>query len=337
MKLILKALPGLILFAFLLTACNFPLNGPITPTPNVTQAYATIQAEILTKQPLETAAALGTIIPTQATPSPTGVLLTREPQTPIPTMPIPTAICDRIQPGNPIDVTIPDDTSIPPGESFVKTWRLLNAGNCAWNSNYAVVWFSGEQFADGRSYAIDQVVNPGTTIDISIEMTAPESAGTYQSNWKLQNSSGQLFGIGPTGNSPFWVRIIVPSVITVTVTPTVTPTKTPSVVVNGTILLTDGKGIILSNGTVGDASSSDIVLQSEQIVAQNGTKMSNALAVMPDFTTCSSQPLNTTTISLSSMFKYFCFKDGANHLGWFRIQGFDTNKNLAMDLLTWGN
>ncbi len=264
-------------------------------------------------------------------------LPTREPQTPIPTMPAPTAVCDRIQPGNPIDVTITDDTIIPPGESFVKTWRLLNAGNCAWNSNYSVVWFSGEQFADDRSYTIDHVVQPGTTIDISIEMTAPQTTGTYQSNWKLQNSGGQLFGIGPTGNSPFWVRIIVPSVITVTVTPTVTPTKTPSVIVNGTILLTDGKGIILSNGTVGDSSNSDILLQSEQIVAQNGTKLSTALAVMPDFSACSAQPLNTTTISLSSMFKYFCFKDGANHLGWFRIQGYDTNKNLAMDLLTWGN
>lgn len=326
-----------ILLAFILSACNFPLTGPIRPTPNVTQAYETIQAEILTRQPLETSAALGTPMPTMVTPNPTGALPTRTPQTPFPTEPAPTAVCDRIQPGNPIDVTIPDDTTIPPGEIFVKTWRLINAGNCSWSSGYSVVWFSGEQFADSRSYSLDRIVAPGNPVDISIEMTAPLTAGTYQSNWKLQNSDGQLFGIGPAGNSPFWVRIVVPNMTTPTITSTVTATRSPSVLVNGTILITDGTGVVLASGTLGDASNSDILLQNEEIKAQNGTKLSNALAMMPDYATCSNQPLNTTSISLSSMFKYFCFKDGANHPGWIRIQGFDTSNNLAIDLLTWGN
>ena len=241
MKPLNITLSGLLFFAILLSACNFPLHGPITPTPNVTQAYGTIQAEILTRQPIETAAALGTIISTQVTPVPTGQLPTFQAQTPIPTSPAPTAVCDRIQPGNPIDVTITDDSSIPPGEIFVKTWRLLNAGACSWNTNYSVVWFSGEQFADSRSYPLDHVVQPGNTIDLSIEMTAPLKAGTYQSNWKLQNSNGYLFGIGPTGNSPFWVRIIVPNVVTPTITSTVTLTKTPSVQNISNILLADGE------------------------------------------------------------------------------------------------
>lgn len=320
----------------LLTACNFPLSGPITPTPNVTQAYATIQADIATRRAQGTSSALGTPIPPQSTPTSSGSGSTLSPTTTFPTLPAPTAVCDRIQPGNPIDVTIPDDTSIPPGEIFVKTWRLINAGNCAWTANYAVVWFSGEQFANQRSYTLDKVVPPGNAIDIQIEMTAPMTAGTYQSNWKLQNEAGQLFGIGPAGNSPFWVRIVVPSQVTVTVTPTATLTKSPTILVNGTILINDGTGIILSNGTIGDAASSDILLQGEQILAQNGTILSSALAMMPDYSVCLKQPLNTTNLGMNSLFKYFCFKDGSGHLGWIRIQGFDTNQNLAIDLVTWG-
>ena len=36
------------------------------------------------------------------------------------------------------DVTIPDNTVIPPGTSFVKTWKLRNDGNCAWGPGTTV-------------------------------------------------------------------------------------------------------------------------------------------------------------------------------------------------------
>ena len=32
-------------------------------------------------------------------------------------------------------------------------------------------------------------------------MIAPAAAGTYQSNWKLQNADGLLFGLGPSGQA----------------------------------------------------------------------------------------------------------------------------------------
>lgn len=324
-------------FLLFLTACNFPLNGPVAPTPNVTQAYQTIQAEILTRQPLETNAALGTPFPTQDTPAPTSILPTNAAQTMVPTLPISTAVCDRVQPGIPIDVTIPDDTIIPPGESFVKTWRLVNAGNCTWNPSYAIVWFSGEPLTDQRSYVLGKDVPPGSSLDISVEMKAPASPGLYQSNWKLQNNNGQSFGIGPSGNSPFWVRIIVPSVITPTITPTATATKTPAILASGTALLSDGEGVILSNLQVGYELESDLVFSNGGLAAQNGTKFSTALSSNPDYMTCSNQPLNTTSIPLSSMFQFFCFRDPENHFGWIKILGYDTNNKLAVEVMTWDN
>ena len=329
-----------LIYAFilmLLTACNFPLNGAVTPTPNVTQAYQTIQAEILTRQPLETNAALGTPFPTLETPIPTSIVTTKPAQTSIPTLPVSTAVCDRIQPGIPIDVTIPDDSIIPPGETFVKTWRLVNAGNCTWNASYALIWFSGEPLSEQRSFVLGQVVPPGSTLDLSVEMKAPATPGTYQSNWKLQNNSGQSFGIGPSGNSPFWVRIIVPNVITPSTTPTSTATKTAAVLVNGTVLLSDGDGVFLSTLIVGTDPLSDLIFKNEVISAQNGTRLSTALASAPDRSTCMAQPLNTNSIPLSSMFQYFCFKDPENHPGWIKVLGYDTNNKLAVEVLTWDN
>lgn len=327
MKTLKITLLGLPLFAILLSACNFPLNGPITPTPNVTQAYGTIQAEILTRQPIETAAALGTIIPTQITPVPPSQLPTFQALTTIPTNPAPTAVCDRIQPGNPIDVTITDDSIIPPGEVFVKTWRLLNAGACSWNTNYSMVWFSGEQFADSRSYPLDHVVQPGNTIDLSIEMTAPLKAGTYQSNWKLQNSSGYLFGIGPTGNSPFWVRIIVPNVVTPTITSTVTLTKTPSIQNISNIILADGEA------------TANFSLQKPELSAIGNVKFSSSIEIPPSYTDCSKIALPITSISVdpSPTGSYYCFISSTNNIGWIQILGFNSDNKLSIKQLTWSN
>jgi hypothetical protein len=53
------------------------------------------------------------------------------------------------------------------------------------------------------------VVNPGDTVDVSVGLTAPSSAGTYKGFFKLRNSSGVIFGLA--GNNPFWVEIEVKS------------------------------------------------------------------------------------------------------------------------------
>jgi peptidoglycan hydrolase-like protein with peptidoglycan-binding domain len=47
-------------------------------------------------------------------------------------------------------------------------------------------------------------VAPGQTIDVSVNLTAPASTGTYKGNWKLREPGGTIFGLS-TG--PFWVQI----------------------------------------------------------------------------------------------------------------------------------
>jgi len=94
------------------------------------------------------------------------------------------------------DVTIPDGTKMDPGETFTKTWQLKNAGTCTWTTGYAIVFFDGKQMTDEDSINLDGTVAPGGTVNVSVDMTAPSTEGTYKSTWVLKNAAGTQ--ISPT-------------------------------------------------------------------------------------------------------------------------------------------
>lgn len=162
-----------------------------------------------------------------ATPTVTGT-----PPTPTPTKsvtPQPNA-CDRAQFIS--DVTVPDGTTFAPGYSFSKTWRLKNVGTCTW-TNYSLIFDSGEKMGGPDSALIPTSVAPGQTVDITIQLTSPTTAGTYRGYWKLQSNTGVPFGIGSAGTKSFWVEIkvsgtgIVPGTATHTTTPGTPVTAVP--------------------------------------------------------------------------------------------------------------
>ncbi len=109
------------------------------------------------------------------------------------------------------DVTIPDGTVIAPGTTFTKTWRLTNIGTSTWTTSYKLVFESGELLGAKTSINLPKSVAPGQSIDLSVDMTAPLTTGTFRGNWKLQNASGVKFGIGSNASNPFWVEIKVAS------------------------------------------------------------------------------------------------------------------------------
>jgi hypothetical protein len=110
------------------------------------------------------------------------------------------------------DVTIPDGTNFAPGTAFKKTWRLKNIGSCAWTSaDVSLIFDSGEKMGALASSALPTTVNPGQTVDITVDMTAPSSAGHYFGYYKFKSASGGVFGIGSTANKSFWVEINVTS------------------------------------------------------------------------------------------------------------------------------
>jgi LysM repeat protein len=106
------------------------------------------------------------------------------------------------------DITIPDDANLPAGIAFVKTWRLRNEGTCTWGSGYALVFAGGEQMGGASSLPLSAVVRPGDTVDVSVSLTAPLSVGAHRGYWQLLNANGQVFGIGPNANKPFWVQVV---------------------------------------------------------------------------------------------------------------------------------
>ena len=159
---------GLCLFVCLamsLSACNLPQQDPEgEPQMDVTQAYLTVMAR-LTEAALKTPILTPTPTNTLA-PSPTASLVTATLRpTSAPTS-APVATCDQASPGNPIDVTIPDDTKLAPGQTFTKTWRLQNSGTCTWTTAYSMALFSGEAMGAPASVPMPKSVAPGETVDI---------------------------------------------------------------------------------------------------------------------------------------------------------------------------
>ena len=105
------------------------------------------------------------------------------------------------------DVTVPDGTNVLPGLTFTKTWRVKNIGTCTWTTSYALVFASGDQLGGSSSLNLPISVAPGQTVELSVSLTAPVTAGHYIGFWQLRNASGTLFGIGANANKAWWVDI----------------------------------------------------------------------------------------------------------------------------------
>ena len=91
------------------------------------------------------------------------------------------------------DITIPDGTTVAPGELVDKQWLVTNAGTCNWDSAYRLKLASG----DAMSAPIEQALYParaGTQASLRIVFTAPAAAGTYQCAWQAYGPDGTAFG-----------------------------------------------------------------------------------------------------------------------------------------------
>jgi len=198
------SLAALVFLALLLAGCNYP--GTATPDLFPTYAAQTVEARLTQGAGVPSAPPPAT--ETQAPPPPTEVQATpTNTSTPIPTQT--ETPCNRAAFVS--DVTVPDGTSFSPNASFTKTWRLKNAGTCTWNSSYSLVFDTGDAMNGPASKALTGTVAPGQTIDISVDLKAPGSAGSYRGYWKLRSDAGVLFGVGSSGDVAFWVDIQVGS------------------------------------------------------------------------------------------------------------------------------
>lgn len=194
----------LALALMVILACNS--LAPSTPQPAATlNALYTSAAQTLSA--LSTQGAISLTMP----PSPTGTLA-------IPTSsPIALQTFTAVPPLQPstkcdaaafvTDVTYPDGSSVGMGVSFAKIWRIKNVGTCTWTTSYALVYINGEKFGAQNSVPMPGTVRPGQSIDIPIQLTAPNQSGRFKGYWRLRNASGVLFGVGNSGEGSIYVDV----------------------------------------------------------------------------------------------------------------------------------
>ena len=259
-----------------------------------------------------------------------------------------------------MDITIPDDSLIAAGEGFIKTWKLVNTGNCTWTTSYSASFFYGDRMGALESVPFEASVLPAQSVLISIEMIAPTSPGTYQGNWKLANPSGDLFGIGPNGDLPFWVRIIVPEnpASTATDTPSVSPTQGATATYNPTISPSPtSTPPIQASGVLSPAPSDTIDLDTltlnsgnEDLLYQEDANHYHWLTpedkamigvfgkLQPSLPECQSASMSHAPIAVESLpvGTYLCYTTNEGRLGRALLEAVDPNNfTLTLDLLTW--
>jgi len=196
-----------ILFLLLFTAC-----GTAEPTLDMNDlGTAVAQTETAIAPILQ---ATDTSAPTpqeEVTPEESQPTFTPEPtstptQTATPT-PTPKPECTDL--ARFVSETVPDGTVFNPGQKFEKKWVLRNTGTCTWTTDYKLVFVEGDDLGEPGPVPFQTEVEPESTGEFVITFTAPDAAGEYRSDWKIESDTGEIFGLGTDATKPFFVEIAV--------------------------------------------------------------------------------------------------------------------------------
>jgi len=106
------------------------------------------------------------------------------------------------------DVTVPDNAQMTRAAKFTKTWRFMNNGKCKW-SGYTISFVAGDRMETSDSAPVPDT-EPGKTVDVSVELTAPSIDGSYTGFYELKNDKGETLSIGT--ETTFWVKILIGNV-----------------------------------------------------------------------------------------------------------------------------
>jgi hypothetical protein len=170
-------------------------------------------------------------------------------------------------------------------------------------------------------------------------------AGSYQSNWKLRNQDGKLFGIGPNAGSPFWAKIVVVEDRTPTLTTSPTETPTQEALVSGVVSMEVDNALDLDTGEMSTGSNDDIqyvvIAESKpQIQPLNGAKLALFGTQQPSETKCKTSDLSEAAINLAGMKEgsYLCYTTGQGLHGYLRVTLTSLAENiLTLEYVTWAN
>ncbi len=236
------------------------------------------------------------------------------------------------------DVTVPDDSPFRGGTSFTKTWRLRNVGTCSWDPGFQLVFVGGDGMSGLAFVPLPRLIAPQDTVDLSIDLIAPEVEGTHRGEWMIQTPSGELFGIGAEPTQPFWVQIIVG--------PTPTPVEgEPGTHRVGKVDVPERWTVDLDAGRLGPAEAdADLLLavlpdQTRALMPQNGAAFVVWRDGVPDYEACQTAPLSTEPIPLADLAEgdLMCYRTGEERPGRLEIEHLTAGTLVVatLDFRTW--
>lgn len=105
------------------------------------------------------------------------------------------------------DVSVHDGSIIAPGNSFEKTWRVINNGKVRFPAGTRLINVGGHILSFPATGIIVDEIDPGHMHDITIRLIAPKSSGRYVSYFRLITPDNERFGMR------LWVDIVVDGTI----------------------------------------------------------------------------------------------------------------------------
>jgi len=179
----------------LLSACGASATPEATPdvaavrtsSASTVEARFTLTAAAFTPTPpppaTETPVPEDTATPTEES----AVVITNEDGTPV-------ELCDSLGYNLlTVDVNVPDNTIMSPGQDFIKTWLVKNSGACPWGAGYVLTYAGYSNSMSGQFIAMDEVIQPGQEVEVSVQFKAPAETGEYLSAWTMKNPQGVAF------------------------------------------------------------------------------------------------------------------------------------------------
>ncbi|MCJ7433241.1 MAG: NBR1-Ig-like domain-containing protein [Anaerolineales bacterium] len=193
---------SIIIFSLLLASCNMPVVAESPAAPGMDAVGTSVELTTVARMTelAGSAAPLPATLPAVVPPTLMPILTPTNTPVSIP--------CNKAS--FVTDVNYPDGTKLDADANFTKTWRLKNDGSCTWTSGYSVIFDHGDRMGtpDWAQLTIGTVA-PGGTVDVSVNLKAPASAGTYQGFFKLKAADSPTFGINANGQDAFWVKVAV--------------------------------------------------------------------------------------------------------------------------------
>jgi PBP1b-binding outer membrane lipoprotein LpoB len=173
------------------------MQTQINITPNQPVAAATTQAP--------------TAEPTQAptiTPAPTdmptatavAVIATAAPNDPVTGS---TGPSYRV--GNVKALLFPTKTYVNTNLNFTEIFSITNVGTATWLANTKVISADDNMFALANGVTIGQVVSNGQSVELHLNLKAPEAVNNYTVKFMLETPDGKKFGVGSNFDQPFSV------------------------------------------------------------------------------------------------------------------------------------